>query len=351
MYYSAGDFIKAPKCDAHIHYNMVDDTVMKYAVSVNMRILTINTDLSEPTIDKQLKIALTLKEKYPGWFDFLGTFDASKFESTTFSTQTIAHLKKTIDEGAVGIKIWKNIGMDLRDTNGQYIMADHHAFAPIYKYLEKNRIPLLTHLGEPRNCWLPYHEITTKGDLRYYKKHRKYHMYQHPEVPTYEQQIAARDHILEHYPQLQIVGAHLGSMEWDLCEVEKRFELFPNFCIDLSGRMEHIQLQASQNPKKVRDFFIKYQDRIMYGSDWDVTGRNKRTWLRLFHKCFPRIYKKMLFTLFFQTWRTHWIFLATDTVAKNTSIAGLHLPKSVINKIFHGNAVRIYHLPEPIKRC
>jgi predicted TIM-barrel fold metal-dependent hydrolase len=228
--------------------------------------------------------------------------------------------------------------MTLLDKDGKYVMADDPAFAPVYAYLEKEGITLAAHLGEPRNCWLPYDEITMGNDLNYYTHHPQYHMYQHPEAPTYEQQIEARDHILERYPNLKFVGCHIGSLEWNLDEVAARFEKYPNFNVDLAARVGHVQLHASKNREKVRDFFIKYQDRVLYGSDFDVVETSSEHYEE---KC------KALY----DGWKNEWMFFATDetlTADKMNipdapeTIQGLQLPKKVVDKIFHGNARRLY---------
>jgi predicted TIM-barrel fold metal-dependent hydrolase len=334
-FYAPDDFEKAPKTDAHFHYNVFDDAVLRYAASINMHILTINVDAGEP-IDKQFAIAQSLKNKYPGMIDFLGTFAVTDFGNEHFADETIAQTKKCMDADAKGIKIWKNIGMVLKDRDDSYVMADNPGFAPVFAYLEKAGIPLVAHLGEPRNCWLPYEEITMGNDLNYYRNNPQYHMYQHPEAPSYEEQIAARDNLLDAYPQLKFTGAHIGSLEWNLDEVARRFDKYPNFTIDLSARMGHVQLHAIEDQDKVKSFFIQYQDRITYGSD---TGLGNVT--NVEQRC----------RQLYNTWRAHWLFLATDeTIAADKfnianapeQITGLRLPKNVIDKIFSENAKRLF---------
>ncbi|MDR0845642.1 MAG: amidohydrolase, partial [Tannerella sp.] len=296
-YYSPEDFASAPKIDAHFHYDFLNDALLKYVPSIHMHILTINVDAGEP-LDMQLEIGETMKKSHPGAVDFLGTFDPANFGDAAFAGEAIARIKRCMDAGAKGVKIWKNIGMVLQYDDGRYVMVDHPAFAPVFAYLEKEGIPLAAHLGEPRNCWLPYEEITMGNDLNYYRNHPEYHMYRHPEAPTYEQQIEARDHILERYPQLTFVGAHIGSLEWSLDEVARRFDAYPNFFVDLAARMGHVHLHAIRDRKKTRDFFIKYQDRILYGSDWYFEESD----LKDFEQRCKNLYAG---------WQKHWSFFAT----------------------------------------
>ena len=74
---------------------------------------------------------------------------------------------------------------------------------------------LMGHL-EPRNCWLPLEEMTVKNDRRYFQNNPQYHMYLHPEMPSYEEQLAARDRMLGKHPNLPFLGAHFGSLEWSV---------------------------------------------------------------------------------------------------------------------------------------
>jgi predicted TIM-barrel fold metal-dependent hydrolase len=338
-YYSAADFVEAPKVDAHVHYNTLDDSFLMYAQSLGMHIISVNTDAGESfDIDEQLDVAVALRKQHPGMIDFLGTFPVDSFGKDGFSDLIIARIDQCMNAGAKGIKIWKNIGMDLLDAQGNYVMADHPAFAPVFSYIEKQQIPLLAHLGEPKNCWLPYDQMTIQSDLNYYREHPEYHMFQFPEKPSYEDQIVARDRLLERYPKIAFTGAHIGSLEWSIDEVAKRFEAHPNFSVDLAERVWYLQLQSFYNREKVQSFLTTYQDRILYGSDIICldTNSDKRDELQ----------KNMK-----DIWLTQWRFFATDDVLPSNQFTfesapkemkGLRLPKTIVDKIFHGNTKRIF---------
>jgi predicted TIM-barrel fold metal-dependent hydrolase len=334
-YYSSEDFEKAPKTDAHFHYDTPNEQYVKYADSINMNIVSINVDAGEP-LDFQFEISSALKMKYPERFDFLGTISIDNFGAADYVEGEIERVKKCMNAGAKGIKVWKNIGMALKDPDGKYVMIDDKTFAPLFSYMEKEGITLTAHLGEPRNCWLPSDEMTLDNDRSYYTRHPEYHMYQHPEAPSYEQQIEARDHILQKYPKLRFVGCHIGSMEWNLDMVAQHFDQYPNFYIDLAARIGHIQLHTLENKEKVRDFFIQYQDRILFGTDATMKSSIENT----DEEC-KNLYEK---------WKQQWIFFATDIAQPplgrfNThidTVEGLRLPKQVVDKIFFTNSKRLY---------
>ena len=351
-YYSSVDFKKALKMDAHTHYHTFDDFFVRKAKKANMGLITINTNFERLPIDTQSEISQSLHQRYPETFNFIATFDASAFASKSFVEDTISQLKNCIASGARGVKIWKNIGMTLRNEAGQYIMADDPVFAPIFGFLEKEKIPLLAHLGEPRNCWMPIEQMTTRSDARYFSKNPHYHMYLHPEVPSFEQHNIARDHILERYPNLIFVGAHLGSMDWNLDEVAKRMDRFPNFNVDISGRFHHIVQLATRNRDQVIDFFNKYQNRIIYGLDYFVSQDYSQKWMSFFCHCFPQLYHHLLFEYLCRKIKQHWLFFATNKMVNTKAICnqseapskilGLNLTKKVVDRIFYENALSIY---------
>ena len=120
-YYKSADFKKVSKIDAHFHYNTKDIRYLEYAASLNFRLISPNVDAGV-SIDDQLEIARTVKQRFPDKFTFLGTFSVDSFNNAGFADRTIARIDKCMKMGASGIKIWKNIGMVLKDTSGRFVM-------------------------------------------------------------------------------------------------------------------------------------------------------------------------------------------------------------------------------------
>lgn len=333
-YYTTADFEKVSKIDAHFHYTTSDIRYLEYADSLKFRLITPNTDAGT-SIDEQFEIARVIKQRFPDKFTFLGTFSVDSFNNAGFAEKTIARINTCMKAGASGIKIWKNIGMVLKDRSGHFVMIDDPAFKPVFNYLQKNNIPVLAHLGEPRNCWLPLDKMTLGGDLNYYKEHPQYHMYLHPDAPSYEDQINARDNLLQQYPRLDFTGAHLGSLEWSIDELSKRFDRFPKLKVDMAARIGHLKNQSMDNWKKVRDFMIKYQDRIIYGTDASISKRDSN-------------YMQRTIGLH-QLWLNDWAYLATDSIIidkynDQKKVKGLKLSKEVIDKIYCKNAEQFYNM-------
>jgi predicted TIM-barrel fold metal-dependent hydrolase len=325
-YYSAGDFEKVRKTDAHFHYLTSDPQYIEFAASLNFRILNPIWD-GEVPVNAQMNVAIPVYKSHPHNYAFFGTFPVDSFDQPDFAGRTIKTIQECLQAGAAGIKIWKNIGMVLKDSSGNFITIDNPAFEPVFQFLEKNEIPVIAHLGEPRDCWMPFDEMTDPGSVAYYRNNPQYHMYFHPEVPDYDDQIISRDNILRKYPDLDFVGAHLGSLEWSIDELAKRFDSYPQFKADLAARMFYLRYQSAENYEKVRDFMIRYQDRLIYGTDmgvYDVEGAD------------PDILCKNLKN----GWLNQWIYLATDSTVNN--IKGLRLPAEVIDKIYYKNSDKYF---------
>lgn len=323
-----------PFIDAHVHLNTVSEDKMHLAEKHGAYFLSINTDIPFfESLNQQADTIHALQNKFPGRVQYITSFHNKYWNTEKWQQSVLGQLQKGLEQGAVGVKLWKNIGMDdrLKDQNGQFVMVDDTRFDPIYQFLADNNILLIGHQGEPRNCWLPVNEMTVDSDRDYFSQHPEYHMHLHPEFPGYEQQMEARDNMLRKFPSLRYVGLHLFSMEYSLEEVAKRLDQFPNTKTDLAERICHVQLQAKENWTAVRDFFIKYQDRVMYGTD--VIDDGTLTSAQLKQK-------------FESLWKAHWRFFATDEEMTapefKGSFKGLKLPDDVLQKIFRDNAVETY---------
>lgn len=323
-FYSKEDFYKVKKFDTHIHINTEQTAFFQLAKADHFQFLDIVDDrpFGLP-MDEQQRIAFLHLKSHTEQMKVATTFPVKGFNDPEWADLTIANLKKSIREGARAVKIWKNIGMDLRDQNGRFVMLDDPRLAPVFEFLVENKIPLIGHNGEPRDCWLPLEQMTFSKE--YYGSHPEYHMYLHPEYPSYEQHIVARDNLLKKYPDLKFVGAHLGSLEWSLDELAKRLDLYPNMRVDLS-RITNLQLHTLKDYAKTRSFFIKYQDRLIYGSDRAVNTTDDSDQL-----------KKNIH----EAWFRDWVFFTSAdriTLKGFGELTGLHLPVSVIDKIYYKNA-------------
>jgi hypothetical protein len=278
--YGMDDFARVEKIDAHVHLNGPADRFMAQAVRDGVRVLTINVDYPDfPTVQTQQAAAVALRQRYPGRVAFAATFSAAGFDAPGWTADALRQLDSALGQGAVGVKVWKNLGMVLRDADGRYVSLDDARLRPIFDHLEQANVVLLGHQAEPLNCWLPMDKMTVRSDREYFSAHPQYYMHGRHDVPSHEEQLAARDRMLAAHPALRFDGVHLASLEWDVDGVARFLDRFPRASVDLAARMVHLQYQAARNREKVRQFFLRYQDRILYGTDIadGPTSPRKRT--------------------------------------------------------------------------
>ena len=329
-YYTAEDFYKVPKIDAHIHYSYANPVLMEQAQKDNFRLITVNVETqTNPHIDVQETVAIELMTDHQANLAFLSTFGSDDWDSVGWAEGAITRIDKSAEKGASGVKIWKTFGMQIVDTDSNFVFIDHEQLSPVFNHMENREIPLLAHIGEPKNCWLPLDEMTTANDRNYFSSHPEFHMYLHPEMPSYEKIMETRDRVLAKHSGLKVVGAHFGSVEWDLDSLAMRFDKYPNFAVDMAARIGHMHFQSDKDYGKTRNFFIKYRLRILYGTDIGVRSEAIKSGDR-----------------FHDEWYSDWIYLATDQEFHsdliNKKVKGLKLPKEVIDDIYFNNSTKWY---------
>jgi hypothetical protein len=176
-----------PKIDAHVHIQTEKPEIIQAAMEENFRFLTICVGgSSQERIDEQRIIAKNVHDKSPQALAYVTTFSMENFEQPGWQEKVIAQLKRDFEDGAVGVKVWKDIGMTFRDSLGNFIMIDDPLFDPVLDFIAENDKTLIAHIGEPRNCWLPLDSMTVNNDRIYFEEHPQYHMYLHPDYPSYE---------------------------------------------------------------------------------------------------------------------------------------------------------------------
>ncbi|MBV9913095.1 MAG: amidohydrolase family protein [Sinobacteraceae bacterium] len=332
LYYVAADFARVPKIDAHVHLHGPAQRFMAQALLDNFAVLTINVDYPDfPPLGEQQSAAESLLQRFPAQAAFATTFSMDHFESPDWPAQTNRQIDAAVARGAVGVKLWKNVGMSVRDAAGHYVMPDDPRLAPVFAHLEQEHIVLLGHQAEPLNCWLPLPRMTVRSDREYFQEHPQYYMYRHPGMPSHDAILAARDRMLRAHPGLKFDAVHLASLEWDVTRIAAFLDEFPDARVDVAARMSHLEYQAARNPDKVRSFLLRYQDRILYGTDASYGPADDDL------QAVQEVHRE---------WLMDWRFLATAEPLRSPEFAaafkGLHLPAAVLDKIYRRNAQALF---------
>lgn len=342
--YSEADFARVPKFDSHTHANVADPVFLDIARKDGFEVLSINVDYPDfPPLALQATAAHKLRARDPRRFHFATAFAMQGFGTPGWTERTNRALDEAFAKGAVAVKVWKNIGMVAKDAQGKRVFLDDPRFDGVMRHLEQRHIPLIAHQGEPKNCWLPLDQMTTENDRSYFREHPEYYMYLHPEEPSYEALMAARDRFVARHPGLSFVGAHMASLEWSVDELAAFLDRYPNANVDLAARMTQVQYQSNADYAKVRKFFIKYQDRLLYGTDLTLSAPNPKARAQN-----PPATNAGYAKEADDAWRSDWRYLATPLSQRVEAIAadtpGLALPRAVIDKIYYRNARRVLRL-------
>jgi predicted TIM-barrel fold metal-dependent hydrolase len=323
------------KIDVHAHLFEDLPPLMEFMRENNIRAINVCNNGTDGHLATMHRIALEMVVKYPDVLWWTSTFDLLRRDEPSYAREVIAHLGRTFEQGAVGVKVWKEIGMEIRRPDGTFILPDDPLFDPIYAFIAERGKVLHAHLGEPIEAWLPLNPDSVS--YNYYKSNPEWHLYQKPEYPSHAAIIAARDNILRKHPKLVMVAAHLASLEHDLDGIAERLDRYPNLNIECAARVRYL---ARYPAPKVRDFFIKYQDRILYGVDM--------SWKPYREKRPPTSAMRQGYILRREErYRADWAYFAGtgETNYEGHKVQALALPREILEKFYNGNARRIYRLP------
>ena len=330
------EFADLKKIDVHAHYRYDRNFLIPFLEEMNMQSLLVDVVRTDRGVEKRSwQPYLQMQANYPSYFYLCSGFNAQGIDDPDYAQKIIAHLDLEIKQGARMVKVWKNFGMVHKDQSGEYVQIDDKRLQPIWDFLIEKKIPVIAHIGEPLQAWTPLDSLNPHHG--YFKNNPQYHAYLHPEIPRYETIMGARDAWLARNPDLVVVAAHFGSMSHDVAEVAKRLDKFPNLSVEPGARFGDL---ARQDPSKVRDFFIKYQDRILYGSDLGISepADDQSEEAQRRNEDFVTSILKL-----------HWKFFSSEgemlfdspMVPITIPTTGLALSKSVLSKVYYENAARI----------
>ena len=312
--------------DTHSHIFVTNKDFIAMIEKLNLHTLDIavddDTDPYLKDLPKQISDGLHYVAASQGHSVFCTTFDPYVFQKPGFAQAVVRQLNRSFAHGTIAVKIWKNIGMQIKDAKGNYIMPDNPIFGPIYKDIAAHNKTLIAHVADPNSCWQPPNPASP--DYNYYKNNPQWYMYNNPHAPSKEAILKARDRMVAENPNLRVVGAHLGSMESNFPELGRDLDSHPNFAVDMAARMPYVMML----PRRQAIAFIeKYQDRLIYGTDLNfMPGTNPQDKIKQWEDYYAR----------------DWRFLATDDSVEymGKKYQGLDLPQPVLEKLYHANAVQ-----------
>lgn len=328
---AALEFEWMPKVDAHAHVYVDIPEFNAMLERTGFRVINICDGGNDPAmLVAKRGWVQGLHEAHPAYFQFCPTFDLTRRNEPGYARDVIQYLDAAFAQGAVMVKIYKEVGLELKKPDGTWLMPDDPIFDPIYAYMTDKGKPMLSHFAEPLAAWLPLDEESVH--YSYYSRHPEWHFYTQKDIPAHEAVIAARSRVLEKHPKLVMIGAHLGSLEHDVKVLGAYLDQYPNFNVDIAARSADLSRQPTD---EVRDFFIKYQDRVLYGSDIGVDLPEKGSYT-------PEEAATIAANAEGHYRRDWQFFSGTGTVEiKGKEVACLNLPREVLEKFYYRNAERL----------
>jgi predicted TIM-barrel fold metal-dependent hydrolase len=257
----------------------------------------------------------------PGRLVIFGNIDFSKIDEPTFAADHVAMLERAHARGMAGVKIFKNLGLTIKDRSGTVVAIDDPRIDPIWAACGRLGIPVLIHSADPVAFFDPIDEKNERW--LQLKRHPDWSFFG-PAFPAREEVLAQRDRVIGRHSKTTFIGAHLGDNGEDLAALEARLRRHPNFVVDLSAR----EAEMGRQPYTSRAFLIRWQDRVLFGTD-RYPGRPDQPRHRLYYRLLETAdeYFKYYDHPFPPTgeWRVY----------------GLHLPDGVLKKIYQSNADRV----------
>ena len=285
-------------------------------------------------------LAMMLSEDSGGRIVNLMTVDWEGVDERAFGAAVAADLEVMVrDFGYVGLKISKALGLYVRDGADQLIAVDDERLYPLWRMAGQLGVPVFIHTGDPRAFWDP----VTPDNERYAElgAHPGW-SFAGPEFPARNTLLAQRDHLLELFPETTFVGVHFGNNPEDLDYVDRTLTRYPNFYVDLAARLPEI---GRHDPARVREVFLRHQDRILFATDIAIISHRGQTEYVLGSSGdVPARADEV--GPFYATHR-RWLETNDRAMAHPTPIQGdwtidaIGLPADVLDKIYYLNAYRL----------
>lgn len=317
--------------DAHIHYGDDHPDLLAFFDEYDLKLLNICVAHSgESWQTTQAERYRDLSARRSNHFAWCTTFDLPRFDDPDYVENVIERLDRDFAAGAVACKVWKNLGMEVKTPAGDFFMVDDPLLDPIFDHIASQDRTLLMHIAEPLACWQPLND--QNPHYGYYSRNPEWHMYTRPDYPSHQQLMDARDHLIEKHPDLRMIGAHLGSLEYDVDEVAARLDRYPNFAVDTSARLVDMAIQDSD---KVRQFFVDYADRVLFGTD---------VVMRQAPSAMDAEDRAQAIQSLRETYEMNFAYFESgeDLTLRGRNTRGLALPQEVLTRIYRTNAERWY---------
>ena len=315
---------KFPFVDVHSHQWRMPTMDLNELVSemdeINMRFM-INLSGSGfgPQAAKDIYFDGSIKNISENQPDRIGLFVNVDFNSIDVENHIESQVKiirNAVAKGAIGLKVYKSLGLTNKDSKGNRVRVDDERLGPIWEVCGELNIPVLIHSADPFQFWLPKDNQNERWFELKEKPGRFYG--DNSFIPPFEEIIKEQHTIFERHSNTTFINAHLGWMSNDLNKLGRHLDKYPNVMTEFGA----VIAELGRQPKTARQFFIDYQDRIMFGKD----SYNKEE----FYTYFRILESDDEYFDYFRKRHAFW------------KMYGLSLPDEVLKKVYYENALRVF---------
>ena len=259
------------------------------------------------------------KTAAPERFRMFGGVGWSKWpeHGHAFGEWAAGRLRAQAARGAEGLKIWKKLGLNIRDHQGELVRVDDERLDPIWQTAAELNLPVMIHVADPVAFFDPIDASNERWEEL--QGHPDW-AFPSPPGPSFLSLLQGLANVVERHPQTTFIGAHVGCYAENLSWVGALLDRCPNFFVDISARLGELGRQ----PYTARRFFLRYADRILFGTD---TGVN----LGMYRLSFR----------FLETGDEYFSYDTGEVPSQGRwNINGLYLPEDVLEKVYNRNALK-----------
>ena len=306
---------KYPVVDIHSHTGPNDDNIerlIREMDAMGLRTL-VNLSGGNAAAVKQ-KVDYIRASKYPDRFAVFANVDFDGAGGAGWAEKVVADLEQAGKNGAVGLKIFKSLGLRTQKFDGTRLKIDDPVLKPVWDACARLNIPVIIHTAEPKEFFSPLDYNNERWlELALFSDRRNYQ----PGKPTFEELQAERDRMFEANPKTRFIGAHFAYYGHDLAAAATLLDRLPNVVLEVSA----VLYEFGRQPRAARDFFIKHQDRILFGKDSYAPTEFPYYW---------RVFETQ--DEYFDYYRDYHAFW---------KLYGIDLPDEVLKKVYYKNAHRV----------
>lgn len=306
---------KYPFIDVHNHqWNLSEQSIPGVVKDMDKLNMAVMVNLSGGNGSRLQRMTEAVKAVAPKRFIVFANIDFDGIGKPGWTEKAVQQLKEDVQHGANGLKIFKNLGFSVKDNNGKRVPVDDPRLDAIWEACGSLKIPVLIHTADPKPFWDPADEHNERWLEIVTHPGRK----RGPADPEpWEQLIEEQHRMFKKHPQTTFIAAHFGWYPNDLGKLGTLLDAMPNVMIEFGA----VIAELGRQPRAARQFFEKYQDRIMFGKDSWVPEEYV-TYFRTLEtedEYFPYHKKYHAF------WRMY----------------GMGLPDGILRKVYYKNALRI----------